>query len=159
MGTQPASRTHALPLLEIGRKLIARGHDVYFATKSPLLKWASDQPKMKLIGMGDNIQSREANVAKYIPYTKTPNFNPYKSYGYGIEKVFTSYAKQYPLYRDIISGQSQHGGPMDVVMCDFFARHCVDAAHSLDGTSSPVLINFIFGWSEAHFKRGLLAAK
>jgi hypothetical protein len=132
LGVPPATRSHALPLLEIGRELITRGHDVYFATQTPCLKWASDQPKMKLISMGDDVPSRESIVARYELFDNGSNKNPEKYYRYIIKRLFTGYAKQYPLYRDIISGQSQHGGPMDVVMCDFFARYCIDAAHSLD---------------------------
>jgi hypothetical protein len=103
LGVPPATRSHALPLLEIGRELITRKHGVYFATQTPCLKWASDQPKMKLISMGDDVPSRESIVARYERFDKKANKNPFAKREFIIKRLFTGYVKQYPLYRDILS--------------------------------------------------------
>ncbi|KAI9591050.1 hypothetical protein BDF19DRAFT_456551 [Syncephalis fuscata] len=105
-----ASYTHALPLLEM--------HDVYFAALSYQLSWGSSIDKLNLVDLGGVPPSREEMHAIMEEMMKSEDREPEE--------------ELYLAFYNAISGQSQNGGPMDVVICDFFARACIDAAHSLN---------------------------
>ncbi|KAK9710462.1 hypothetical protein K7432_008426 [Basidiobolus ranarum] len=127
-----ASYTHAAAQLEISKLLIDRQHDVYFAAFNYDLKWGSNISKLNLVDLGGVAPLREEFAIMLEQLTALAISNPDAIYDHNYGVMFGDYARLYTLFRNVISGQSQHGGPMDIVMCDFFARPCIDAAHSLN---------------------------
>ncbi|KAI9595003.1 hypothetical protein BDF19DRAFT_443129 [Syncephalis fuscata] len=138
-GVTWASYTHALPLLEIGRQLISRQHDVYFAALSYQLSWGSSIDKLNLVDLGGLPPSREEMHAIMEEMMKSEDREPEEEFDHVRDMMFRDYPRLYSAFYNAISGQSQNGGPMDVVICDFFARACIDAAHSLNIPNVVVL--------------------
>ncbi|KAI9592037.1 hypothetical protein BDF19DRAFT_425755 [Syncephalis fuscata] len=132
LGVGTGTKSHAAYFLAVCKELIARGHEVHFATMRGRLKWAADQPKIKLIDLGDTQLSHEERVARLNDIAIAQEKNPASLFNIFIKIIYRNYEWQYHTLRDIISGKSGDGGPMDVVMCDYFMRSCIDAAHSLD---------------------------
>ncbi|KAI9598150.1 hypothetical protein BDF19DRAFT_433640 [Syncephalis fuscata] len=103
--SSPSSLRFYFPLLEIGKELLKRNHQIFYAANDDQISWAAHV-------LSDNVESAE------VPGDPTALF-------------YLDYTIEYPLLRRIISGEWSDGKPMDVVLCDLMAIACMDAAYSL----------------------------
>ncbi|RKP26454.1 hypothetical protein SYNPS1DRAFT_21794 [Syncephalis pseudoplumigaleata] len=126
------SYTHAQPLLEIGKALIERKHTVYYAASGYQLQWAADIDSLHTVELHGRTMKREdmAAVLKSRNTDGTMQFSRAE-----LENIFTlildQYDVYYPRFKAIMSGQAIEGGPIDIAICDFFSRPCIDVAHEL----------------------------
>ncbi|RKP25746.1 hypothetical protein SYNPS1DRAFT_28533 [Syncephalis pseudoplumigaleata] len=120
------SSSHARPQLSIGRVLVARGHKVAFAGYNETLpSWMQGYPEIEPIGMGAYPMDHafyEAFARNFIfPDEESDSFEEMM---FWVDILFKSYLGELAFYRQLLMDR-----PIDVVICDFTAESCIDAAH------------------------------
>ncbi|KAI8054419.1 hypothetical protein BDF22DRAFT_742345 [Syncephalis plumigaleata] len=124
-------KSHAIPMLEICRELVARGHQITFLSNDKDNEWAADQPDIKQITMGagfnerSDVRDRTKQLLaglKYIDLDVLAN-NLYKM-------VYANHKEELEVYYRLFT--DEHGTAIvDIAICDTLAVACIDAAHKL----------------------------
>ncbi|KAI9599101.1 hypothetical protein BDF19DRAFT_430090 [Syncephalis fuscata] len=122
---QLGNKSHAIPMLEIIRELIKRGHQITFVSNDQSGEWATDQPTIKQVFLDmelpvplkmhkrmENCLLDEMNCDLY-------------------ELLYSEYEKQIAVFRRLMLN-SHNKVIVDLVMCDFLSFACIDTAYELD---------------------------
>ncbi|KAI9590829.1 hypothetical protein BDF19DRAFT_470281 [Syncephalis fuscata] len=132
VGSTIGNKSHAIPMLEIIRELIKRGHQITFVSNDQSGEWATDQPTIKqvFLSAGPNGQAdKRKRVEDLFVGFNYIDLDALDGSFYKI--VYADYEKKLVEFRRLLL-DSYDGVTADLAMCDFICVACIDAAYELD---------------------------
>ncbi|RKP07415.1 hypothetical protein THASP1DRAFT_9624, partial [Thamnocephalis sphaerospora] len=118
--------THSQPLIMMGEGLVARGHNVTFATYDDLLpKRLRAGSGIQGLGLGkDPLESRAFDELSFKHMYNDHDLDVAHVQAVAGNILLDTYPEHYKRYRAWITANAP-----DVIVCDFFASACPDAAY------------------------------
>ncbi|KAJ3019571.1 UNVERIFIED_CONTAM: hypothetical protein HDU68_010609, partial [Siphonaria sp. JEL0065] len=118
------SRSHVVPFFEVSRLLNERGHKILYASFEENLKYTSDHPfvETKTLGASDI----PAEVSNKVTANLVSNPAGYQGLS-SLVPILEMEVQNYPNRTRTFTKLFEQVEP-DLILCDFFARACMDSA-------------------------------
>ncbi|KAL1924389.1 uncharacterized protein VTP21DRAFT_7424 [Calcarisporiella thermophila] len=138
--TLSGGRSHATPLLEVGKELRLRNHTVLFGTYTDQLRWAPDSAFDRLIDLGPGLdKARERNIYASLQ-NWTTMYEQFRAMLRSKTDFNFSFDRVYLRLLDEFSRQRP-----DVLVCDYLVDPCKDL-------SAKLKVPFIFMFPNMPFR-------
>jgi UDP:flavonoid glycosyltransferase YjiC (YdhE family) len=130
VATTFGGKSHAIPMLEVCRELVARGHQITFISNDNTGEWAADQPEIKQVVMGAGYNERpdlRNRTSQLLAGLKYIDLDGLMGNFYRI--LYANHKEEVEKFYRLLTDES--GATTDVVVCDALTLACIDVAHKL----------------------------